>query len=267
MVVEGNILKMRTDLGFPVDYYLPVGDKEVYMNSLIGNRVRLSFSGTINCISCGKRTKRSFSQGFCYRCLQTAPEAAESVIRPALSKSHYGIARNMEWAEKQDLIDHIVYLAVACELKVGVTRHTGLPERWIDQGATYAVKLAVTPSRHIAGVMELYLSRFITDRTRWQSMLTGPGNDSINLSEEKQRVYGLLPSELQKYYCHNNEVVHIQYPMIIYPDKVKGFAFDKEPVIEGALKGIKGQYLVFDDGRVLNIRKHNGYYLQIETIE
>jgi hypothetical protein len=266
MIVEGNILKMRTEPGSPVGYHLPVGEREVYMNSLIGSRLKFSFSGTINCISCGKRTKRSFSQGFCYRCLQTAPEAGESVIRPALSKSHFGIARNMEWAEKQDLIDHIVYLAVACELKVGVTRHTAIPGRWIDQGASYAVKLAITPSRHIAGIMELYLSRFITDRTNWKNMLTRPGNGNVNLLEEKQRVYELLPAELQKYYCRNHEVVHIEYPLINYPDSVKGFTFDKEPVIEGALKGIKGQYLVFDDNRVLNIRKHNGYYLRMETI-
>jgi len=266
MIVEGNILKMRTEPGSPVDYYLPVGAQEIYMNALVGSRLRFSFSGTINCIACGKRTKRSFSQGFCYRCFQTAPEAGESIIRPALSKSHYGIARNMEWAEKQDLIDHIVYLAVASELKVGVTGHTGIPGRWIDQGASYAVKLAITPSRHIAGVMELYLSRFITDRTNWKSMLCKPGNGHINLAEEKQRVYGLLPSELQKYYCHNDEVVHIEYPLSEYPVNVKGFTFEKEPVIEGALKGIKGQYLIFGDGRVLNIRKHNGFYIRMETI-
>ena len=35
-------------------------------------------------------------------------------------------------------------------------------------------------------------------------------------------------------------------------------------VIEGRLWGIKGQYLIFDDGSVLNIRKHNGYNITLE---
>jgi hypothetical protein len=265
MVFEGNLLKMRTQLNSPVNYYLPLGTHEIFLNSYIGEKLKLSFSGRINCIACGKITKKSFSQGFCYRCLQTVPEAGVSVIRPALSKSHFGIARDMEWAEKQDLTEHVVYLAVACELKIGVTRYLSIPGRWIDQGASYAVRLAVTPNRHIAGVMELFLTRYITDRTNWKAMLTGKGNSDIDLPEEKKRIYHLLPAELQKYYCSNDEVIHIEYPMRHYPKVVKGFTFDKELVIEGILNGIKGQYLVFDDGRVLNIRKHNGYEIRLET--
>ncbi len=261
---EGNILKMRAVQGSPVNYYLPVGSSEYHLNPLIGKKVSLNFTGRINCISCGKVTKRSFSQGFCYRCLQTAPEAGESIIRPELSKTHFGIARDLEWAQNQDLCDHYVYLAVACELKVGVTRHHQIPGRWIDQGASFAVKLAHTPNRHIAGVIEVFLKKYIADRTNWQGMLKSCGNEAINLLEEKRKALNLLPTELQKYTCTDDTIINIEYPVTTYPLTVKSLTFDKTAFIEGILQGIKGQYLIFEDETVLNIRKHNGYYLQIE---
>ncbi|MCF6358579.1 MAG: DUF2797 domain-containing protein, partial [Draconibacterium sp.] len=102
MQTEGNIFKMRTELANPVKYFLTIGENEIEMNNLIGKEIRLNFTGQINCIKCGKRTKTSFNQGFCYNCLQTAPEASETVIRPELSKSQFGIARDMEWAKIHD---------------------------------------------------------------------------------------------------------------------------------------------------------------------
>jgi len=264
MEYQGNILKMRTEHSVPVNYFLPVGEKEIRMNVLIDKEVKMHFTGQINCIACGKVTKTSFNQGFCYNCLQTAPEAGESVVRPELSKAEFGIARDMDWARQHDLIEHIVYFAVASELKVGVTRHHQIPTRWIDQGASYAIRLAKTPNRHIAGVIEIFLKRYFTDRTNWQAMLKSSGNSTINLPEEKKNALQLLPSELQKYYCNDDEVVTIEYPLKEPPEKVKSISFDKTPVIEGILQGIKGQYLVFNKNRALNIRKHNGYYLRID---
>lgn len=258
---------MRTEPVMPVNYYLPVGNSDLPMNPLIGKEIKLSYSGQINCIACGKRTKRSFGQGFCYKCLQIVPEAAESVIRPELSKSQFGISRDMEWAKIHDLTDHYVYLAVACELKVGVTRHHQIPARWIDQGASYAIRLAHTPNRHIAGVIELYLKRFIADRTNWQGMLKSCGNENIDLVKEKKKAVNLLPAELRKYICSDDNVTSVDYPMSEYPLAVKSLTFDKTPVVEGILQGIKGQYLVFADGKVLNIRKHSGYYLEVKAPE
>ncbi len=264
MKCEGTILKMKSESGRPVSYYLPVGNNEYPLNPLIGNTISMQFTGQINCISCGKKIKRSFSQGFCYQCLQTAPEAGESIIRPELSRSHFGIARDLEWAKAQDLCDHYVYLAVACELKVGVTRHHQIPQRWIDQGASYALKLAHTPNRHIAGVIEVFLKKYIADRTNWQGMLKSCGNEKINLLEEKRRALDLLPAELRKYSCNDNAITQIDYPVSAYPITVKSLTFDKTQLIEGILQGIKGQYLIFNNETVLNIRKHSGYYLQIE---
>ncbi|MDP2338376.1 MAG: DUF2797 domain-containing protein, partial [Bacteroidota bacterium] len=251
----------------PVQYFLPLGESELPMNDLIGKSISLKFTGQINCISCGKRTKISFGQGFCYNCLQTAPEASETVMRPELSKAHLGIARDMDWAREHDLIDHFVYLAVSGELKVGVTRHTQVPTRWIDQGASEAIILTCTPNRHIAGVIEVYLKNFFSDKTNWRSMLQKKDVQEYNLQEEKTNAYQLLPSELQQYLQADNHIWKINYPVSIYPEKVSSVSFDKDSVISGILSGIKGQYLIFSDGRVLNIRKHNGYFLEIAANE
>ncbi|MCG6190720.1 DUF2797 domain-containing protein [Maribellus maritimus] len=263
MQLEGNIRKMRTQLASPVNYFFPVGEKEVEMNQLIGQKILLNFTGQINCISCGKITKTSFNQGFCYNCLQTAPEASESIIRPELSKSHLGIARDMEWAKKHDLIDHFVYLAVANDIKVGVTREHQIPTRWIDQGASFAIKLAKTPNRHIAGILEIFLKKHISDKTNWRAMLKNEVAEHIDLLLEKEKIIQLLPAELQKYVEPDNKITSIEYPVNEYPKKLKSVSFDKAPKIEGMVKGIKGQYLIFDNDTVLNIRKHNGYFLQV----
>lgn len=265
MKYEGNIYKMRTELANPVKYFLTIGENEIEINNLIGKEIKLNFTGQINCIKCGKRTKTSFNQGFCYNCLQTAPEASETVIRPELSKSQFGIARDMEWAKIHDLADHIVYLAVSSEIKVGVTRISQIPTRWIDQGASYAIKLATTPNRHIAGVIEVFLKKYYTDKTNWRAMLKNEVAENIDLQNKKQKTIQLLPAELRKYINPDNETTIIEYPVKQFPQKIKSIGFDKTPTIEGVLKGIKGQYLIFENDTVLNVRKHNGYFLQIES--
>jgi hypothetical protein len=263
MQTEGNILKMRTDGISPVQYFLPVGDAEIHLNPLVGQQVSLNFTGRINCISCGKQTKTSFGQGFCYNCLQTAPEASESVVRPELSKAHLGIARDLEWAEKHDLIDHFVYLAVSSDVKVGVTRNHQIPTRWIDQGASFAIKLECTPNRHIAGIIEVFLKKFYSDKTDWREMLKNEVATNIDLLAEKEKALGFLPAELRKYTEPDNQITRIEYPVLEYPQKLNSLSFDKQPQISGILKGIKGQYLIFNDGDVLNIRKHNGYWIEV----
>ncbi|HKJ41689.1 MAG TPA: DUF2797 domain-containing protein [Sunxiuqinia sp.] len=265
MEYQGNIIKMRTELADPITYFLPVGDQEVAMNELIGQQISMKFEGQINCISCGKRTKTSFGQGFCYSCFQTAPEADQSIMRPELSKAQFGIARDMEWSEKHDLIDHYVYLAVSQDLKVGVTRTHQIPTRWIDQGASRAIRLAKTPNRHIAGIIEVLLKNHFTDKTNWRAMLQNHVDESIDLLDEKKKAREYLSAELKQYFSDEDEVVQLNYPVVNYPSKVSSVSFDKKPVIEGKLMGIKGQYLIFDKNQVLNIRKHNGYYLYISV--
>lgn len=265
MEYQGNILKMQTELADPIRYSLPIGDQLVGMNELIGQHIYFKFDGQINCISCGKKTKTSFAQGFCYNCYKTVPEASEDVMRPELSRAQYGIARDMEWAEEHDLIDHYVYFAVSSELKIGVTRHHQIPTRWIDQGASRAIRLAKTPNRHIAGVIEVLMKKHFTDKTNWRAMLQNQVDESINLEEEKRKAIELMPMELQQYACDENGVVELHYPVEAYPTKVKSVTFDKQTEITGKLMGIKGQYLIFDENQVLNIRKHNGYFLSLSV--
>jgi len=267
MLASGNIIKMRSEFADPVKYFLPVGNTELPMNELIGRNIQLAFTGQINCISCGKRTKTSFGQGFCYNCLQTAPEASETVMRPELSKAHLGIARDMDWAHEHDLIDHFVYLAVSGELKVGVTRHHQVPTRWIDQGASEAIILARTPNRHISGVIEVFLKDYFSDKTNWKSMLQNKTMLPVDLLQEKEKAYQLLPAELKQYLHSDNHIWQINYPVSVFPEKPTSVSFDKDPVISGILNGIKGQYLLFSNGNMLNIRKHNGYFLEISTAD
>ena len=265
MQQEGNLIKMRTEAASPVQYFLSLSGNEIAMNSLIGNNISIKFNGQINCIHCGKITKRSFGQGFCYNCLQTAPEADPSVMRPELSLSHLGIARDLEWAQKHDLIDHYVYLAVTDALKVGVTRHHQIPTRWIDQGASFAIKLARTPNRHIAGVIESYLKNYLNDKTNWRAMLRNEVDTTIDLADEKERVATLLPEELKNYLSNEQDIASFSYPVEKYPDKIKSVSLDKTPEVGGVLSGIKGQYLIFEDDRVFNIRSHNGYYVKLQA--
>ena len=267
MLASGNIIKMRSEFADPVRYFLPFGDTELPMNELIGKSISMKFTGQINCITCGKRTKTSFGQGFCYNCLQTAPEASETVMRPELSKAHLGIARDMEWAREHDLIDHYVYLAVSGELKVGVTRHHQVPTRWIDQGATQAIILARTPNRHISGVIEVFLKNYFSDKTNWRSMLQNICLLPVELLQEKEKAYQFLPAELKQYLYSDNKIWQFNYPVATFPAKVTSVTFDKDPIISGIMNGIKGQYLFFSDGRVLNIRKHCGYFLEVSVVE
>ncbi len=263
-MMEGNLQKMRTEVADDiVKYRLVLGDSAIDMNELIGKNVTLEFKNQINCISCGKKTNKSFAQGFCYNCFQTAPEAEECVLNPEKCRAHLGESRNQEWAENHCLIPHYVYLAVASGVKVGVTRSTQIPTRWIDQGAWKAVIIAETPNRHIAGIIETFLKQHYSDKTNWRSMLKNQLAQEVDLTTETQKAIDLLPIELQKYTSIENEIMELSYPVDQFPSKPQSFTFDKEQVISGELKGIKGQYLMFDKDRVINIRRHNGYLISL----
>ena len=264
MEIAGTISKMRTMLDSPVSYTLGFGNEEVEMNPLIGKDIKLSFGGDIFCISCGKKTKKSFAQGFCYPCFISAPEAAECIIRPELCRAHEGEGRDIEWEKANHLQEHFVYLAVSSGLKVGVTRSTQIPTRWIDQGASSAILLAEVPNRYLAGCIEVALKEHVSDKTNWQQMLKNEIAD-VDLEEEKSRMEDLLPRDLQDYIADSDEITRITYPVEKFPLKIKSIGFDKQPEITGILEGIKGQYLYLDYDRVLNIRKHTGYVIGINT--
>lgn len=262
--MEGNLLKMRSEIeNGTVQYRLVMGDEIIGMNDLVGKSIRLEYKNRINCIACGKVTSKSFAQGFCYSCFQTAPEAEECVLNPEKCRAHLGESRNQEWAESHCLIPHYVYLAVASGIKVGVTRSTQIPTRWIDQGAWKAVIIAETPNRHIAGVIETFLKQHFSDKTNWRNMLKNLQAEEIDIMEQKQKAISLLPKELQKYAKADEPVWELNYPVLQFPTKPQSVTFDKQTVVEGELKGIKGQYLLFDNDRVMNLRKHSGYLVEV----
>jgi hypothetical protein len=262
---KGVLKKMKTSLGEEVTYTLRL-DTEVEISAMLGTAIRLNWTGMIFCQSCGKTTKKSFGEGFCYTCFSIAPEASECIIRPELCRAHLGEGRDHEWEQLHHNAPHVVYLAASDTVKVGVTRIQQVPTRWIDQGAASAIILAETPNRYEAGVLEVALKSFFTDKTNWQRMLKNEIDETIDLMEEKWSLHEHLPSDLQQFFSENDEVTSIIYPVLQFPSKVNSLSLDKSPEISGTLVGIKGQYLLFKGGDVINIRKHTGYEIEFEQM-
>lgn len=262
----GNLRKMRVSLNSPVEYELALGEARVSMNELIGKEISLSYQGEINCKVCGNKTKKSFAQGFCYNHFLNHPENSPCIIRPELCEGHLGKGRDVEWEQTHHVQPHVVYLAISSGIKVGVTRRDQVPTRWIDQGAWKAVQFAETPNRYLAGLIEVSLKDHISDKTNWQRMLKNELADEIDILTEKQRLSGFLSEELKEYQSANDSITEIDYPVQVFPTKVKSTNFDKVPEIAGTLLGIKGQYLLFDEGRVINIRKHTGYLVKLSFV-
>lgn len=262
--MEGLLHKMNVKLDDDVMYSLHLSES-VSMNELVGQTITMLWNGIIICSICEKQTKKSFGDGMCYSCFMNAPQAAECIIRPELCRAHLGEGRDPEWEEAHHNQPHVVYLASSDCVKVGVTRDTQIPTRWIDQGASSAIRLAETPNRYEAGRLEVELKQFFTDKTNWQRMLKNEVDDSIDLVEEKWTLHDQLPSDLTTYFSENDEVIEINYPVLEFSEKVKSMSFDKTPEISGKLMGIKGQYLLFDGGRVINIRRHCGYFVTLKV--
>lgn len=272
MKYSGNTLKMQTQLNDTVQYHLPIGDDLIDMNALIGSKIKLTYNNQINCIACGRKTKKSFSQGFCYPCFQSLPQCDSCIIKP--EKCHYneGTCRDPKWGEQFCLQDHYVYLANSSGLKVGITRGTQIPTRWMDQGATQAIPIFRVKNRLTSGLVEVIFKNHVADKTSWQKMLKGEA-DKVDMQARRDELYKLSEPAIKKLtdtldsdaveYLGNEAVIDINYPVNEYPLKVKSFNFDKSPEVDGFLNGIKGQYLILDSG-VLNMRKFAGYDLTIE---
>lgn len=257
---------MKTVFNDPIEYSLLLDGENLSVNSLIGKQIQLQHTGAIFCSSCGTKIKKTFQDGLCFKCFQSAPEASECILRPELCRAHLGEGRDIEWEQANHNQPHVVYLAASDTVKVGVTRATQIPFRWMDQGAASAIRLAETPNRYEAGKLEVALKSFFTDKTNWQRMLKNEIDESIDLEEEKWSLHDQLPSDLTEFFSENDEIIQLHYPVEQYPEKIKSLSLDKTPLIEGKLSGIKGQYLLFEDGSVINIRKHTGYEVVILVV-
>ena len=261
----GNIRKMEAFPENVVNYHLPLGKVKINMNELIGTAISMEYLDQIHCIKCGRETRKSFAQGYCYPCFTTAPETEECVLRPELCRAHEGVARDMDYAGKHCLSDQVVYLSLTSGIKVGVTRSSQVPTRWIDQGAIRALEFARTPNRYSAGLLEVFIKDLIADKTNWRKMLSGSDPGDANLMKEKERLSSLLPPELASFITKDMVQVELTYPVLRYPEKIKSLNFDKDPVVSGVLEGIKGQYLMLDQNRVINMRKFGGYLIRLQT--
>lgn len=264
MEATGQLLKMKTELNDQVQYSLRLGEQLIGLNSYIGKEISLKYTGQILCVNCGKPTKKSFGQGFCYPCFINSPENSDCIVKPELCRGHLGEGRDPQWEKEHHVQPHYVYLALSSDVKVGVTRNTQVPTRWIDQGATAAIILAEVPYRQLAGLIEVELKKHMPDKTNWQRMLKNEVMRGVDLAERKNTAAGLLPADLKQYVLNENHITNLNYPVLEYPVKVSSMNFEKNPEIKGTLRGIKAQYLLFDGGRVINIRNQSGYVVKVE---
>jgi hypothetical protein len=263
MTYEGVLTKMQTEFGDPIQYYLVFEDSFLNVNQLLGKPMEINFVG-FQCLNCGKK-KKIFRQGFCYDCFYSSPAVGDWIMKPELSTAHLGIAdRDLAYEEKVQLQPHIVYLTLSSEVKVGVTRKTQMPTRWIDQGASQAISIVEVPNRYLAGITEVALKNHYADKTNWRKMLTNTF-EPIDLIAERLKVEHLIPTEVQEYFYNQKiDLYEMHYPVLDYPTKVSSLSLDKTPNFQGKLIGIKGQYLLFEGGIVFNIRGSEGYIVKIE---
>jgi hypothetical protein len=260
----GPIAKMRTRPESPVRYELPIGEAAVPLNGLLGRPIRFRYTGRIFCSHCGNLTKTSFSQGYCFKCMQTLAQCDMCIVKPELCHFHLGTCREPEWGEKHCFIEHTVYLANSSGLKVGITRSHQMRTRWMDQGAIQALPIARVKNRLDSGKVEIALSRHVADKTNWRAMLQGK-NEPVDLKAERDKLFADWGAELPGERLHEEEHT-FAYPVLAYPSKLVSLNLDKQPEVAGELQGIKGQYLILSSG-VINMRKYGGYELEWESEE
>ncbi len=267
----GMVRKMTTALEAPVQYRLPLGDADVGLNALLGQSLRLQYDGQINCVHCGRKTSKSFNQGYCYPCFKRLAQCDSCIVSPEKCHYHAGTCREPEWGEQNCMIDHFVYLANTSGIKVGITRHSQIPTRWMDQGAVQARPVFRVSSRFQSGLVETLFSAHIADKTNWRALLKGVPEEA-DLEAVRARLLEECAADIETLQAEHGltaiavledeDETRITYPVLEYPAKVTSFNLDKNPLVEGTLVGIKGQYLIFDTG-VINMRKYGGYQLTL----
>ncbi|MAZ27432.1 MAG: hypothetical protein CL868_10195 [Cytophagaceae bacterium] len=261
MQYQGVLTKMTTEFQDPVQYYLVSEGDFIHMNQLLDNKIKIEFL-RYQCLECGL-DKKIYRQGYCYDDFYKMPQVGDWVMNPELSKAHLGEEdRDLEFEKKVQLQPHIVYLANSSNIKVGVTRKSQVPTRWIDQGAHEAIEIVEVPNRYLAGITEVALKAHISDKTNWRKMLKNDIDDE-DLAARRDALKQYIPEEAQQYFIASNNETHIDFPVLKYPEKPKTLNLEKKPTYSGVLKGIKGQYLIFDDNTVFNVRAHEGYVVGI----
>jgi hypothetical protein len=268
---RGTLEKMTVQLGAPVQYSLRLSEAAVPVNPLLGQRIRLEYLGAIHCSHCKRKTNKSFSQGYCYPCFKKLPQCDVCIMSPERCHHELGTCRDPQWGQDFCMTDHVVYLANSSGVKVGITRGTQLPTRWLDQGATQGLPILRVATRQQSGLVEDLLRSQVADRTNWRALLKGDA-EAVDLPAVREQIFDACAEGLQvlqqRYGLQaiqmlpSAEVVQIRYPVQTYPSKIVSLDLEKTPVVEGVLQGIKGQYLLLDTG-VINIRKFTAYNVAV----
>lgn len=271
--MQGQLKKMIGQLAEPIHYGLPLDDVTITLNPLIGQAIRLASTGKIHCVHCHKAIKKTYNQGYCYPCFISLAECDLCIVKPHTCHYDAGTCREPAWGLEFCFQPHVVYLANSSGIKVGITRASQIPTRWIDQGATQALPLFKTRSRQIAGLIEVAIGKHVSDKTNWQQMLKKTA-EPVDLIGERDRLLAVCADDLaaiserfgESAFAPTNvqDIVNLHYPITSHPSKVKSLCLIKTPDITGTLLGIKGQYLLLDSG-VINIRKYTGYEVAFST--
>ena len=263
MQYQGVLQKMQTEYSDTIQYYLMFDNDVLNMNQLMGKSISVSFE-KYQCMNCAK-DKEIYRQGFCKSCFFDAPQAGEWIMHPEKSTAHLGIAdRDLAYEQRVQLTPHIVYLALSSNVKVGVTRKTQVPTRWIDQGAVKALPIVEAPNRYLAGIAEVSLKNHVADKTNWRAMLKNETPEA-DLIQVKKDLKQFLPEEVREYVLEDAEVLDLNFPVVQYPTKIKSLNLTKTPDFSGVLKGIKGQYLIFEDNTVFNVRNNEGIVVNLSV--
>jgi hypothetical protein len=263
MQYQGVLQKMQTELSDTIQYYLMFDNDVLHINQLLGKQISISFE-KYQCMSCAK-DKEIYRQGFCKSCFFDTPQAGEWIMHPEKSTAHLGIEdRDLAYEQRVQLTPHIVYLALSSNVKVGVTRKTQVPTRWIDQGAVKALPIVEAPNRYLAGIAEVALKNHVADKTNWRAMLKNETQEA-DLIQVKNDLKQFLPEEVKEYVLEDVEVLDLNFPVVQYPTKIKSLNLTKTPDFSGVLKGIKGQYLIFEDNTVFNVRNNEGIVVNLSV--
>jgi len=261
MFYHGVLTKMETELAQPIQYYLVFESDFLNMNQLLNKTLHIKFVKH-QCLNCGLNNE-IYRQGFCRTCFFDIPQAADWIMRPELSTAHLDKEdRDLDYEKKVQLQPHIVYLANSSNVKVGVTRKSQVPTRWIDQGAHEAIEIVEVPNRYLAGITEVALKDHVADKTNWRTMLKNEIVDE-NLVEWRERLKTYIPEEAQDYFIESNKETNLEFPVNQYPEKPKSLNIKKVGSYTGKLVGIKGQYLIFEDQTVFNVRANEGLVVDI----
>ncbi len=262
---SGVLQKMTAEINGPVRYYLRGDHHFLTVNQCLNRSLTLRLKG-FQCLNCSGQ-QEIFAQGFCRKCFFESPQAGDWIMRPELSKAHLDIEdRDLAYEKKVQLQPHIVYLALSSHLKVGITRKSQVPTRWIDQGAHQALALLEVPNRYLSGVAEVALKSIFSDKTNWRKMLQFSDIAPVDWTAVRAEAIDHLPKELKPYLLPESTPTEIAFPVHQYPEKVKSLNLKKSKEYTGVLKGIKGQYLIFDDQTVFNIRSNEGLVVDISIV-